>query len=56
MSSTAETRTGPSLAGRIAAAIALTIGFYLLALVIGLGLIAVPILGWAVDRLRQRSG
>src|SRR3954454_1134950 len=45
MSSTAESSTGPSLKGRIAAAIALTVAFYLLALVIGLGLISLPILG-----------
>ncbi|MDA0171132.1 M48 family metallopeptidase [Solirubrobacter taibaiensis] len=38
---------GPSLAGRYAAAIALTIGFYVLALIIGGGLIAAPIYGWA---------
>lgn len=48
MSSTAPTSAaGPSLAGRFAAAIALTIGFYVLALVIGVGLIAAPIYGWA---------
>lgn len=48
MSSTASTpAAGPSLAGRFAAAIALTIGFYVLALVIGVGLIAAPIIGWA---------
>lgn len=48
MSSNAPTSSaGPSLAGRFAAAIALTIGFYVLALVIGVGLIAAPIIGWA---------
>lgn len=46
MSSTPST-AGPSLTGRIAAAIALTIAFYVLALVIGIGLIAAPIIGWA---------
>ena len=40
---------GPSLAGRFAAAIALTIGFYVLALVIGVGLLAAPILAWALN-------
>ena len=48
MSSRSSTSAaGPSLAGRFAAAIALTIGFYVLALVIGVGLIAAPIIGWA---------
>ena len=48
MSSRSSTpAAGPSLAGRFAAAIALTIGFYVLALVIGVGLIAAPIIGWA---------
>jgi Zn-dependent protease with chaperone function len=37
---------GPSLAGRMAAAIALTVGFYVLALVIVAGLLAVAILPW----------
>ena len=50
MSSTASTSAGPSLAGRLTAAIALTIGFYVLALALGLGLLAVPVLevlnGW----------
>src|SRR3954452_6061844 len=50
MSSPTQSTAGPSIAGRIAAAIALTIAFYLLALVIGLGLLAVPVLevtrGW----------
>ena len=36
----------PSLAGRFAAAIALTIGFYTLALVIAAVLIGGPIYGW----------
>ncbi|MDA0184246.1 M48 family metalloprotease [Solirubrobacter phytolaccae] len=47
MASTPSPAAGPSLAGRIAAAIALTIAFYVLALVIGVGLIAGPIIGWA---------
>src|SRR5689334_9433120 len=46
-STTSVSPAGPSLAGRFAAAIALTIGFYVLALVIGLGLIVGPVLGWA---------
>ncbi len=37
---------GPSLAGRFAAAIALTIGFYVLALVLSLGLLALAIVPW----------
>jgi Zn-dependent protease with chaperone function len=45
MSSTAETPTGPSLKGRIAAAIALTVTFYTLALTIGVGLVALPVIG-----------
>jgi heat shock protein HtpX len=36
----------PSLAGRFAAAIALTIGFYILALAIALALIGVPVYAW----------
>src|ERR1700754_923689 len=40
---------GPSLAGRFAAAIALTIGFYVLALVIAVALIAGPTLGWVFE-------
>jgi Zn-dependent protease with chaperone function len=50
MSSTASTPVaGPSLAGRYAAAIALTIGFYVLALAIGLGLLAFAIVPWATS-------
>src|SRR5919198_3618045 len=37
---------GPSLAGRFAAAIALTIAFYVLAVVIAAGLLGVAILPW----------
>jgi Zn-dependent protease with chaperone function len=44
MSSTAELPTGPSLKGRIAAAIALTVVFYALALTIGVGLVALPVI------------
>jgi heat shock protein HtpX len=40
---------GPSLAGRFAAAVALTVGFYVLALVIAAALIAGPILGWVLN-------
>lgn len=36
----------PSLAGRFAAAIALTIGFYVLALAIALALIGIPVFAW----------
>jgi hypothetical protein len=36
----------PSLAGRFAAAIALTIGFYVLALAIALALIGIPVYAW----------
>ena len=39
-----DTVRGPSLTGRFAAAIALAIGFYLLAIVLGGGLLAVPVL------------
>jgi len=39
-------RTGPSLAWRLAAAIALTVGFYALALVIAAALLAVAIVPW----------
>lgn len=50
MSSTASTPSaGPSLAGRYAAAIALTIGFYVLALALSLGLIAFAIVPWATS-------
>src|SRR4051812_884931 len=44
MSSTAEFPTGPSLKGRIAAAIVLTVAFYTLALTIGVGLVALPVI------------
>jgi heat shock protein HtpX len=40
---------GPSLAGRLAAAIALTIGFYVLALALAAGLIAAGILPWVFE-------
>jgi Zn-dependent protease with chaperone function len=40
---------GPSLAGRYAAAIALTVGFYVLALAIAGGLLAAAILPWALS-------
>src|SRR3954451_5328717 len=50
MSPSTSASAGPSLAGRIAAAVALTVAFYLLALVIGLGLIGIVVLevtnGW----------
>src|SRR3954454_13867096 len=38
--------SGPSLKGRFAAAIALTVGFYVLALGLGLGLLALAIVPW----------
>ncbi len=41
-------RTGPSLAWRLAAAIALTIGFYTLAIAIAAALLAVAILPWVL--------
>src|SRR6187551_2719520 len=41
--------SGPSLKGRFAAAIALTIGFYALALVMAAALLAVAILPWALS-------
>jgi heat shock protein HtpX len=41
-------RTGPSLAWRLTAAIALTIGFYTLAIVIAAALLAVAILPWVL--------
>jgi heat shock protein HtpX len=41
-------RTGPSLAWRLAAAIALTIGFYVLALAIAAALLGVAILPWVL--------
>jgi Zn-dependent protease with chaperone function len=46
MEGTEAPSEGPSLAGRVAAAIALTIGFYLLALVIAGALLAAAILPW----------
>src|SRR5689334_16678691 len=39
-------RVGPSLAGRMAAAIALTAGFYLLALAMVVGLAALAVVPW----------
>jgi heat shock protein HtpX len=45
----ASSPAGPSLAGRFAAAIALTIGFYVLALVVVAGCLAVSILPWVVN-------
>src|SRR5829696_873524 len=47
--SSAPGPAGPSLAGRFAAAIALTIGFYVLALVLAIGLFAIAILPWVLD-------
>src|SRR5215207_3255183 len=47
--SSAPAPTGPSLAGRFAAAIALTIGFYVLALVLAIGLLALAILPWVLS-------
>jgi Zn-dependent protease with chaperone function len=44
--SSAHASAGPSLAGRFAAAIALTIGFYVLALVLAVGLLAFAIVPW----------
>ena len=41
-------RTGPSLAWRLAAAVALTIGFYTLAILIAAGLLAAAILPWVL--------
>ena len=41
-------RTGPSLAWRLAAAVALTIGFYTLAILIAAALLAVAILPWVL--------
>jgi Zn-dependent protease with chaperone function len=46
---TTDSPAGPSVAGRFAAAIALTIGFYVLALTIAAALIAGPILGWVLN-------
>jgi Zn-dependent protease with chaperone function len=48
MGGTDAPTAGPSLAGRFAAAIALTVGFYLLALGIAGGLLAVAILPWVL--------
>src|SRR3954468_21320682 len=48
MSSTAPRSAGPSLAGRFAAAVALTIGFYVLAIVLAVGFIALAIVPWVV--------
>ncbi len=48
MGESAAPPAGPSLAGRFAAAIALTIGFYVLALAIAGGLLAVAILPWVL--------
>ena len=39
-------RKAPSLWGRFAAAIALTVGFYVLAVTIAAALIGLPIYGW----------
>ena len=49
MGSTDAPTAGPSLTGRFAAAIALTVGFYLLALLIAAGLLAVAILPWVLN-------
>jgi len=49
MEGTETPTAGPSLAGRFAAAIALTIGFYLLALALAAGLLAVAILPWVLS-------
>jgi heat shock protein HtpX len=46
MAGGADGRKAPSLAGRFAAAIALTVGFYALALAIALALIGGPVYGW----------
>jgi Zn-dependent protease with chaperone function len=43
-----ESRTGPSLAWRLAAAVALTIGFYTLAILIAAALLAAAILPWVL--------
>ena len=48
MPSDTHVPAGPSLAGRFAAAIALTIGFYVLALVLGVGLLAFAVVPWFV--------
>jgi heat shock protein HtpX len=44
----AGARTGPSLAGRFAAAIALTVGFYTLAIAMAAALLGVAILPWVL--------
>jgi heat shock protein HtpX len=46
MPSDTHAQTGPSLAGRLAAAVALTIGFYVLALTLAAALLAGAILPW----------
>jgi Zn-dependent protease with chaperone function len=48
-SDTIDVPAGPSLAGRLAAAIALTIGFYVLALALAGALIAAGILPWVFE-------
>jgi hypothetical protein len=48
VSTSPPTAGGPSLAGRFAAAIALTIGFYVLALAIAGALLAAAILPWVL--------
>jgi hypothetical protein len=49
MGGTEAPAAGPSLAGRFAAAIALTVGFYLLALALAAGLLAAAILPWVLE-------
>jgi heat shock protein HtpX len=49
MGGTEAPAAGPSLAGRFAAAIALTVGFYLLALALAAGLLAAAILPWVLS-------
>ena len=56
MSSASSTPAGPSLAGRFAAAIALTIGFYVLALVLAAGLLALADPPLGPQRRRATSG
>ena len=41
--------SGPSLKGRVAAALALTVAFYALALVIAAALLAAAVLPWVVN-------
>jgi hypothetical protein len=43
-----DSRTGPSLTWRLAAAVALTIGFYTLAILIAAALLAAAILPWVL--------